>query len=157
MNFIFIRHVYLQEKIDVLEKTAYGYYSVTLRSLNIGKLFRRRENHTGLADRTSVHTQNGCSGAISATERICVAPISKVERHLWDGFCAILWCSGNTYSARGGGKGGVRPGSHWGLQFSAPNPLGKPQARCWMYVNDLCRLGPLLFIRYWYDTRLYNK
>lgn len=28
MNFIFIRHVYLQEKIDVLEKTVYGYYSV---------------------------------------------------------------------------------------------------------------------------------
>ena len=46
MNFIFIRHVYLQEKIDLLEKTACGYYSVTLC-----------ENHTGLADRTSVYTQ----------------------------------------------------------------------------------------------------
>jgi len=57
MNFIFIRHVYLQEKIDLLEKTACGYYSVTLCSHNIGKLFRRRENHTGLADRASVHTQ----------------------------------------------------------------------------------------------------
>ena len=57
MNFIFIRHVYLQEKIDLLKKTIYGYYSVTLCSHNTGKLFRRNENHTGLADRTSVHTQ----------------------------------------------------------------------------------------------------
>ena len=57
MNFIFIRHVYLQEKIDLLEKTACGYYSVTLCSHNIGKLFRPRENHTGLADRTSVYLQ----------------------------------------------------------------------------------------------------
>ena len=57
MNFIFIRHVYLQEKIDVLEKTVYGYYSVRLCSLNTGRLFRRHENHTGLVDRTFVYTQ----------------------------------------------------------------------------------------------------
>ena len=57
MNFIFIRHVYLQEKIDLLEKTVYDYYSVRLCSLNTRRLFRRHENYTGLADRTSVHTQ----------------------------------------------------------------------------------------------------
>ena len=57
MNFIFIRHVYLQKRIDLLEKTVYGYYSVRLCSLNTGKLFRRHENHTGLAERDSVNTQ----------------------------------------------------------------------------------------------------
>ena len=36
------------------------------------------------------HT-NGCGCPISVTERSCVAPISKVERHISDSFCASLW------------------------------------------------------------------
>ena len=38
------------------------------------------------------------------TERSCVPPISKVERHIADRFFAILWCSVNTYSPRRGSK-----------------------------------------------------
>ena len=34
---------------------------------------------------------------IFATERSCAAPISKVERHISDRFCATLWCSINRY------------------------------------------------------------
>ena len=42
----------------------------------------------------SVQTQNGDFGAISAAERSCAAPISKVERHIIsDRFCTTLWCS----------------------------------------------------------------
>ena len=37
--------------------------------------------------------ENGDSGAISLTERICSAPISIVERHISERFCATLWCS----------------------------------------------------------------
>ena len=48
--------------------------------------------------------KSGCGGAISMTERSCVPPISKVERHIADRFCAILWCSVNTYSPRRGSK-----------------------------------------------------
>ena len=36
------------------------------------------------------------------TERSCVPPISKVERDIADRFCAILWYSVNTFSARRG-------------------------------------------------------
>ena len=48
--------------------------------------------------------KSGCGGAISMTERSCVPPISKVERHIADRFCAILWCSVNIYSPRRGRK-----------------------------------------------------
>ena len=48
--------------------------------------------------------KNGCGGAISVTERSCVLPISKVEVHISDRFCAILWRKVNTYSARRGSK-----------------------------------------------------
>ena len=56
-----------------------------------------------IPDRASVH-KNGCGGAISVTERSCVLPISKVEVHISDRFCAILWRKVNTYSARRGSK-----------------------------------------------------
>ena len=46
--------------------------------------------------------KSGCGGAISMTERSCVPPISKVECHIADRFCAIRWCSVNTLSARRG-------------------------------------------------------
>ena len=48
--------------------------------------------------------KSGCGGTISMTERSCVPPISKVEHHIADRFCAILWCSVNTYSPRRGSK-----------------------------------------------------
>ena len=32
------------------------------------------------------------------TERNCAAPILIVERHIWDRFCATLWCSVIRYS-----------------------------------------------------------
>ena len=35
--------------------------------------------------------KNGCGGAISVTERSWAAPISKVEPHISERFCAILW------------------------------------------------------------------
>ena len=40
-----------------------------------------------IADRTSVHTQDDCGGAISVTERSCAAPISEynVDSHISDG------------------------------------------------------------------------
>ena len=41
--------------------------------------------------------KNGCGGAISVTGRSCAAPISKVERHITNRFCSILWCSVLTY------------------------------------------------------------
>ena len=48
--------------------------------------------------------KSGCGGAISMTERSCAPPISKVEHHIADRFCAILWCSVNTYLTRRGSK-----------------------------------------------------
>ena len=48
--------------------------------------------------------KSGCGGTISMTERSCVPPISKVERHIADRFFAILWCSVNTHSPRRGSK-----------------------------------------------------
>ena len=37
-----------------------------------------------IPDRASVHSKNGCGGAISVTERSCAAPISKVVSHISD-------------------------------------------------------------------------
>ena len=34
--------------------------------------------------------KKGCGGAISVTERGCTAPISILEHHVTDRFCAIL-------------------------------------------------------------------
>ena len=48
--------------------------------------------------------KSGCGEAISMTERSCVPPISKLEHHIADRFCAILWCSVNIYSPRRGSK-----------------------------------------------------
>ena len=42
--------------------------------------------------------KNGDFGAISITERSCTAPISKMEPHISDTFCATLWCNVNRYS-----------------------------------------------------------
>ena len=44
--------------------------------------------------------KNACGGAISVTERSWAAPISKVEPHISERFCAILWRAVNTFSAR---------------------------------------------------------
>ena len=41
---------------------------------------------------------NGDFGVISITEWSCAAPISKVEQHISDRFCATLWCNVNRYS-----------------------------------------------------------
>ena len=91
---------------------------------------------------------NSDFGAISVTVRSCAAPISKVERHIWDRFCFILWCDVN------------RTGIHWvrrkylgkeerGLDFSASNSLGHPMrydVRCmWMTCSSS---RPLLFTLY---------
>ena len=55
----------------------------------------------------------GDFGAISVTARNCSAPISKVELHISDGFCATLWCSVNRYSDRSGSElEGARAGIH---------------------------------------------
>ena len=48
--------------------------------------------------------RNTCGCTISVTKRSCAEPISKVKCHISDRFCSILWCSGNTYSARRGSK-----------------------------------------------------
>ena len=37
-----------------------------------------------IPDRASVHTQERFLGAISVTKRRGAAPLSKVERHIWD-------------------------------------------------------------------------
>ena len=47
---------------------------------------------------------NSDFGAISVTERSCASPILKVERHISDRFCAILWCTVNRYSYRSGSE-----------------------------------------------------
>ena len=54
--------------------------------------------------------KKGYRGAILATRE---ASISKVEHHISDRFCAILWCSVNKYLARCGSKGevGWKPGT----------------------------------------------
>ena len=36
-------------------------------------------------------------GALSVTKRSCAAPISRVEPHISDRFCATLWCSKSNY------------------------------------------------------------
>ena len=48
--------------------------------------------------------KNGDFAAISITERSCTAPISKMEPHISDKFCAILWCNVNRYSHRSGSE-----------------------------------------------------
>ena len=62
-------------------------------------------------------------------------PPSKLERHISERFCAILWCSVNMYSDRSGSESiGARTGIHWSeskysgvrLGFSSPNPLSQP-------------------------------
>ena len=40
--------------------------------------------------------KNGCDGAISLTERSCAGPMSKVDHHIWDRVCVLLWRSVNT-------------------------------------------------------------
>ena len=59
-----------------------------------------------IPDRDCVHTQvkNGDFGAISITERSCTAPISKMEPHISDKFCATLWCNVNRYSHYSGSE-----------------------------------------------------
>lgn len=42
--------------------------------------------------------RNDDFGAISATERSCAAPISRVELHLSNRFYGTLLCSKNSYS-----------------------------------------------------------
>ena len=44
--------------------------------------------------------KNGDLGAISVTERSYAAPFSEVESHVSDRFCAIIWCSVNTFLDR---------------------------------------------------------
>ena len=44
-----------------------------------------------LPDRVFIHTKERCGGAISVTERSWAGPISKVEPHISERFCAILW------------------------------------------------------------------
>ena len=57
------------------------------------------------ADGIDLFTQkNGDFGAISVTERGCAVPISAVESHLSDRFCATLKCSVNRYLDRSGSK-----------------------------------------------------
>ena len=80
--------------------------------------------------------KNGCGGAISVTERSPAAPISKVEPHISERFCAILWwgsfgavltsigsCDGNVSRGRESAMKGLNTTS--GAQFAAL-PLIKP-------------------------------
>ena len=54
---------------------------------------------------------NSDFGAISVTEGSCAALILKVERHILDRVCALLWCTVNRYSDRSGSEEeGVRTG-----------------------------------------------
>ena len=58
--------------------------------------------------------KNDDFGAISETERSCAVPISKVDRHVSDQFCATLWCNVDRYSHRNGSEWvGARAGIHW--------------------------------------------
>ena len=52
----------------------------------------RKSNWIGLL---FIH-KNRFYGAISLTEKSCAAPISKVERHLSERFCATLKCNVDT-------------------------------------------------------------
>ena len=53
---------------------------------------------TKLCPRKFTH-ENGDFGSIYVTERSYAAPTSKVESHISDRFCAILWCGVNTSDA----------------------------------------------------------
>ena len=55
-------------------------------------------------NRASVIHKNSDFGMISVMKQSCTAPISKVECHILDRFCAVLWYSLNTYSAHRGSK-----------------------------------------------------
>ena len=58
------------------------------------------------------------------SERSCAGPISKVERHISDRFCAILWCSVNTCSARYRSKEGPHdPTTATSMETSLNNRL----------------------------------
>ena len=61
-------------------------------------------------DRAFVQTQETDVDfvAISGTDQSFAASITKVESHISDRFCAILWCSVNTVDKWGG------RGTHWG-------------------------------------------
>ena len=54
-------------------------------------------------DLQSTH-KNSDFGTISVTERSCASPILKVERHISDRFCSILWCTVNRCSDRSGSE-----------------------------------------------------
>ena len=97
-----------------------------------------------------LYTENSDFGWISMTEQSCTAPISKVERFLWDSLCASLWCSVSTYSDRRGSK---RVGVRTGILCTKSSRPTAP-ARGSMCVNDLCRPGPLLFILYRYCVKI---
>ena len=74
--------------MQVVVKAVFTLYRVAFapprKSYQIGLLFTHK---------------NGSSGAISVTKRSCAEPISIVERHISDRFCATLRCTVNTYSA----------------------------------------------------------
>ena len=58
--------------------------------------------------------KNSDFGAISVTERSCAWPILKMERHISDRFCPILWRSVNRYSDRSGSEEvGIRTRIPW--------------------------------------------
>ena len=105
--------------------------------------------------------KNGDFGEISVRERGCAAPISKVTYRI--GFCAILWCSVNSYSDRRRSNlvrsrtGTHRDGSKYsgertGIKCTKPSRSTAPARRS-MCVNDLFRPGPLLFMLYRIETR----
>ena len=57
--------------------------------------------------------RNGDFGGIFVTEGSCAEPPSKLERHISERFCAILWHSVNMYSDRSGSESiGARAGIH---------------------------------------------
>ena len=90
---------------------------------------------------------NGDFGSISVTERSCHAPISKVERHISDRFCATVWCKVTAIRTVAEVNKQEREmklavpevnTQEWGLGFSSPNPLDQTApAWCSMCVNNL--------------------
>ena len=96
--------------------------------------------------------KNSDFGTISVTERSCASPILKVERHISDRFCAILWCTVNRYSdssrseevgARTGipGDGSKYSGLRTGILFTSLSAdcLGMKFDVCERLVPVLCR------------------
>ena len=81
--------------------------------------------------------KNGDFGAISVTERICVTPISTVESHISDSYCATLWCSTGVNKWRRGLEltdTEVNIQRWTGIQFTRPSQPTTP-ARCSTCVN----------------------